>query len=262
MGNKLKNSLIAALCGISLTSGVREERAEPLLDYSPFKNRLEFLDTINYYNLGIVKEGEWKGLELRKSGEKRLESILDLIESDNKNIRETLDSIKKIVPNFESLDKLNRAKEIYEYLGGEFRYKKNPFDKLQFIDPSIFNYESKKEEYHNISKNIIGLQTINDTYRYRKGDCDALAPLLASNFLNSGIESKLVLIQLTNPLEGEKNQAHIVVLFNNGLIDEKGIESANLLDPSFFGEKNFIENLVYSGGYMNSNNYRLYSLEK
>lgn len=255
MKEQLKNMFVAIACGVSLSSCVNY--SETQTDYSPFDNRKEFLFAVESYKLGKVSGGEWGDLELRKINGSNLEAVLDGIDFKNKNVECGINLIRRNISNFDSLDELHKASEIYSFLRDDFSYAQNPFDKLQFVSDDVFYKEKMKGILKEVRLGGLKTQTINETYKYKKGDCDALSSLLASNFISVGIASRLVLVRSKKPEKGSEDYAHVVVFFENGLVDENGQPCGNIVDPSYFKEKNFIENIVFSSEYLNSENFNI-----
>lgn len=255
MKEKLKNMLAVVVCGASLSSCVNY--SDKQIDYYPFTSRNEFLSAVESYKTEEVSSGEWSGLKLRKIKGSNIEAILDGIDFGDKNVVNSINSIKKNVQNFDSLDELHKASEIYSFLRDSFSYTQNPFDKLQFVKDDVFYKENQRIILNDVRNSGLKTQTIEETYRYKKGDCDALSSLLASNFIHAGIKSRLVLVTSKKPGFGEENYAHVVVFFDNGIVDGDGQPCGNILDPSYFKEKDFVENIILSSEYLNAENFNI-----
>lgn len=253
MKEKLKNALIAVVCGAFLSSCISYNNQEKI-DYSPFVDRKEFFSAIESYKRGWVNEGDWIGLRLRKIGGNNLEGVLGGIDSENKNVKNNINLIKNNILNFDSLDNLQKAKEIYSFLRKDFSYEQNPFEKLLFVGEDVFYKEKQGGVLSSIRSGGLDAQSIDETHRYKRGDCDSLSSLLASHFIHVGVESRLVLVSVKNPERGKEDFAHVVVFFKNGLIKD-GQECGNILDPSYFKDKNFVENIILSSEYLNANNF-------
>ncbi len=252
MRTYLGRGLVLALASLSLSGPIKEK------DYSPFNSRGEFLNAIKSYSSGFVDSGDWKGLKLRKSDLSNLECVVLGVDELNPLVTHSLEKISKNSEGFDSLHDLEKVGKIYNFLGERFSYDQNPFDKLQFTKENLYLLENQLQVLEDLKNHGLGTQSIDESYKFLRGDCDALSCLFVSHLRGADIESKLVLVQAKEPLEGLENEAHIIVLFNWKLGNESG---SNLLDPSFFGKKNFKENLIFSWGYMNEEIYKLNMLE-
>jgi len=159
------------------------------------------------------------------------------------------------------LDNIRKAWEIYDFLGSQLEYKRNLFDRLRVTPKNVFSRENKLDVYNDMRVCGIKPQTIQETYSFGAGDCDALSSLFASSLICAGIDSSLLVVISKDPNIINKGEAHMVVLFDNGYVDRDGVRGANVIDPSYLGKKSFVDNLKFSAEYLRSPKFDVTRLE-
>ncbi len=231
------------------------------LDFGIFKSKQGIEDSLRWFKKGVVTEGEYEGLRLRTASKDKISSLDEYIDPNDRNVVAFNKYADEEIPGWKEMNNLYRAGTIYNMLKAHFEYRANPFDKLEYTHLVDFPDELKR----NVDKverfrrrKLMGIQTVSDTYKYRKGHCEDLAIMLTSHLRGVGIESYLVLVEY----EGD-SAAHIMVAFDSGLVsDEKPpieVTEANkedyplldrkeiftFVDPAYCKDFDFADNMMF-----------------
>jgi hypothetical protein len=244
--------------------------------YGAFKNEKELSEALNFFKVGSVTNGRWKGLKL-KNEERNAVRFTDYINTTNSCIQDFKKLFYSHNPSFPNLDNLKKVQIVYDMLRGNFEYEPNPFEKLENLALENNLPEELRERLAetrmSVEKNMRGFQTIEETWKYRSGHCQDLSLLLVSCLRSLGVESYLIVVkpELVSGLD------HMVVTFDSGIKnkrDETKIVRENsalgkkenifcMVDPSYFKTLDFIKNLEFCLNYFKKDVAKgLYVIEK
>lgn len=227
--------------------------------YAPLENRTEFVQAIDSFQKHRIQQGDFAGLENHIVSKSNINEYLNFITTNSPHIQKIA---KKIPKNGSNLQK---ATAIYNALRKIMQYEQDDFEKLAFINSKNLPNEDKKLYEKiikpTIDKKIPGMQTIDETFKYKKGDCDELSVQLVSALKAAGIEAYLTLV------ESKENKGHLIVYFDTGFKRKNSPntktnkdpgyreEIFGYIDPSYYQEYTFTENMQFCIQYADKENY-------
>jgi hypothetical protein len=195
-----------------------------------------------------ITSGPWEGLELRVVPRDNLSAINDFIEPDHPAVNAFFSRLNVSNPSWSNRCNLEKAELIYNLLRPHYKYDSNPYDLAQNDEDFFIRNPELKGD-------VIGVQTVSETLKFGRGDCEDLSILLASYYRAAGIDSHLAWIK-------NEDAWHIIVFFDSGLKRDDDSALFVYSDPSYFETHNFSENLKLCTYYINLEKYWIHDLDQ